>query len=293
MAMNIRFFTFSAYHGKTPSAGSTIIRVDQLLDYWPEAALYKFGEKPDVLIFQKVYVTPDYKFPIHFPGIKILDICDPDHVDGAFIKQTIDAVDAVTCPTVHMATFIKQFTDKPVVVIPDRYDLKEFPKPRTHTESGKTVVWFGYRHNAETLKPAMDLINRCGLNLLVIADDDPMPWQWLPPQVSEDFRYNRYQYLKHSNDYMQLHLDLQLADFAVLPKGTRPVDAFKSDNKATRAILCGLPVAYFAEDVRTLIDAGARTKFMEENYEKTRAKYDVRRSVDQYKDLIKQLTENR
>lgn len=289
--MNIRWFTFSAFHGKNPPAGSTIIRVNQLLKYWPEAGLYKFGERPDVLLFQKVYVTPDYRFPINYPGIKILDICDPDHLDGVLLKATVDAMHAVTCPTEHMAQFIRQLTDKPVVVIPDRYDLDNFPVPREHTESAKKVVWFGYRHNAETLKPAMDLINRCGLSLLVVSDDDPMPWQWLPRMEGESFRYERYEFVKHSNDYKEVHAQLQRADFAVLPKGGRPVDKFKSDNKATRSILCGLPVAFDADEVRSLIDPAARRKFLEEQYQKTKESYDVRRSVEQYKDLIKKLME--
>lgn len=289
--MKVRFFSFSAYHGKNPSAGSTIIRVNQLLKYWPEADLYKFGEHPDVLIFQKVYVTPDYRFPITYPGIKILDICDQDSLDGAFIKETIDAMDAVTCPTENLAKFLRQFTDAPVVVIPDRYDLDSFPALREHTESAKTVLWYGYRHNIETLRPAMDLINRCGLRLLVISDDDPMPWHWLPQP--DDFRYNRYEFIKHGNDYKELHKVMQKADFAVLPKGNRPVDNFKSNNKSTRAILCDLPVAYTADDVRELIDPKNRQKFMKNHYEVTREQYNVLKSVHQYQELIDQLTKKR
>ena len=48
-----------------------------------------------MLIFQKVYCTPDYKFPEHFEGIKILDICDPDWVDGASIVETCNLWTAV------------------------------------------------------------------------------------------------------------------------------------------------------------------------------------------------------
>jgi hypothetical protein len=287
--MKTSWFTFSAFHGKHPDAGSTVIRVNQLLKYWPEAGIYKYGERPDVLIFQKVYITPDYKFPLHYPGTKILDICDPDHLDGMLVAATVQAMDAVTCPTEALAKFLRQFTDKPVVVVPDRYDLDGFPEPRTHTESAKTVLWYGYRHNIETLRPAMDLIKKCGLNLLVISDDDPMPWQWLERNDMEDFRYNRYKFVKHSHDPETLHTEMQAADFAVLPVGSRPVDVFKSNNKAVRAILCGLPVAYDADGVRALIDANNRQKFLEDNYEKTKQEYDVRKSVEQYKQLIDQI----
>src|SRR3990167_8476190 len=96
--MNVAFFDFSKYHGKFPDAGSTNIRVNQVIKYWPEAHKYLHGEHADVIIFQKVYCTPDFKFPAHYPEIKILDICDPDYLDGVnSIKESVDAADAVTC----------------------------------------------------------------------------------------------------------------------------------------------------------------------------------------------------
>ena len=58
--MNIKFFTFEKMHGKK-NIGSTRIRVTNLLKYWPEASIYKYGEKPDVMIFQKVYIQGEYR----------------------------------------------------------------------------------------------------------------------------------------------------------------------------------------------------------------------------------------
>ena len=49
-----------------------------------------------MLIFQR-FCTPDYKFPEHFEGIKILDICDPDWVDGASIVETCNFMDNCPC----------------------------------------------------------------------------------------------------------------------------------------------------------------------------------------------------
>lgn len=291
--LSVKFFDFSKYHGKHPDAGSTVIRVNQLLRYWPNAGKYLYGQRPDVLIFQKVYVGPDYRFPAHFRGIKILDICDSDWLAGSNVVETIGCMDAVTCPTEALATFFRQVTDKPVVIIPDRFDPADFPVPRQHLESAKTVLWYGYRHNTETLKPALDLINRAGLKLLIIADDDPLAWQWVDRADMETFRYERYQFIKHSNDPKQLHLDMQEADFAVLPKGGRPVDVFKSDNKTIRAILCGLPVAATGDEVRELIDPAARRKYLEEHYQRVCQSHDIRESVKQYKVLINQLSKAR
>ena len=84
----VSFFTFEAFHAKS-NVGSTKIRVHNLIKYWEEAELYKYGEKPDVMIFQKVYVNKDYKLPVTFPAVKILDICDPDWFEGVPIRISI------------------------------------------------------------------------------------------------------------------------------------------------------------------------------------------------------------
>lgn len=286
--MQVRFHTFESFHGKK-NIGSTHIRVHQLIKYWPQADIYKFGENPDVLIFQKVYVTPDYRFPEHFKGKKILDICDADWMTGMCIKETIDCMDAVTCPTEALATFLRQLTDKPIVVIPDRYDLETFPPEKDHVEDAKTVVWFGYRHNADLLRPAMNMIEQLGLNLIVIADDDPMAWQWIDRHKADKYRHEKYTFKKHSSDPLTVHIDLQDADYALLPKGHRAVDKFKSNNKTTRAILAGLPVAHDANDMKNFMHATARSAFMKDMYNTIRYEYDVKRSIEQYNDLIKSL----
>jgi hypothetical protein len=284
----IRFFTFSQFHNKVPPAGSTHIRVMQLLKYWPDAQLYEYGENPDVLIFQKVYMAQDYQFPAHFEGIKILDICDPDWLEGvAGIKRTIDVMDAVTVSSPGLLKFVRQITDKPVVHIPDRFDLSPLPKPKLHITEAKTVAWFGYRHNAETLRYAMPLINELGLNLVVVSDDDPMAWQWIPGQPGDDFRHSRYKFLKHHEE--TIYRDLQRADFCVLPFGTRPIDPFKSNNKTIRAIMAGLPVAHDAEQVKGFMNPGVRNDYLEMHYATTLKEYDVKRSVAEYKDLIEQI----
>lgn len=287
MNHQIRFFTFSQFHNKVPPVGSTYIRVSQLIKYWPEAGLYKYGENPDAIIFQKVYCALDYQFPKHFPGIKILDICDADWLGPGAVKETVDAMDAVVCPTQGLAGFLRQLTDKPVVVIPDRFDLELIPAPKRHDQVAQTVVWFGYRHNAETLRPAMRALDELGLNLLVIADDDPMPWQWLPGAQGEMFRRTKYQYLKYLEE--TIYTDLQQADFALLPKGSRPVDPFKSSNKTVKAILASLPVATDGDTLKAFIEPEARRNFLADNYEKTKAEFDVRLSVKQYKELIEQI----
>jgi hypothetical protein len=184
----IKFITMEQFHNKQ-NVGSTKIRVKNLIKNWPEASLYKYGEKPEVLIFQKVYAGRDYKFPVTYPGIKILDICDPDWLDGAPIKETVDAMDAVVVPTEPLAEFLRQLTDKPVRVIKDRFDLTEFPPRKVHKGKAKTVVWFGYHHNSAALKLAVQSLERRGLTLKIVADQDPFAWKWAADPTEYQKKY--------------------------------------------------------------------------------------------------------
>lgn len=282
--MNIRFFDFSRYHGKNPPSGSTNIRVHQLIKYWPEADIYLYGEHPDVLIFQKVYCTPDYKFPANYPAIKILDICDPDWLDGTTsIRETVDSMDAVVCSSEGLQKFAKQLTDKPVVVIKDRFDLEPIPAPKIPSGDAETIVWFGYRHNADCLKYAMRTIDELGLNLMVISNDDPFAWQWLPRESAMAFK-ERYTFVKYKEDTVYTYL--QKTDICLLPSAERPIDKFKSDNKTAKAILAGVPVAHNGDQLRQLLTEEGRKTFLEDNYQKYREEYDVRKSVEDYKKLI-------
>jgi hypothetical protein len=271
-------FTFSQFHNKNPVAGSTNIRVNQLMKYWEGSGLYKYGENPEVLIFQKVYISEDYKFPAHFKGVKILDICDPDWLDGHAIVETCHAMDAVTCPTESLAAFLRQF-HKNVHVVPDRFDLDVIAEPKVHTDTAKTVVWFGYSHNAVCLKPAIEKIVTSGLHLIVISDDDPMIQRWTTLDKDDFYTFIKY-------DEATIYKDLQRADFALLPDGTRPIDVFKSNNKTIKANLAGLPVAKTAEDMDKYMSAEKRRAWFKDNYETIKAEYDVRKSVGEMKAII-------
>lgn len=283
--MKIKFFTFSQFHNKIPPTGSTYLRVNQLIKYWPEASLYKYGENPDVLIFQKVYVADDYQFPVHFKGIKILDICDPDWLTWmANVKETCDAMNAVVCPTEGLKKFLSQITDTPIKIIKDRMDVEILPKPIKHTKPAETVVWFGYAHNAETLKPALHFIQEHNLHLLIISDEDPFAWRW--SEEPEELK-KRYTYKKYIED--TANAQIQKADFAVFPTGTRPQDVFKSENKTVRANLLGLPVANDIESFEKYLDPKARQEWFDTSYVTIKQEYDVRKSVEEYKELIKEL----
>lgn len=279
----VRFQTFEQFHNKK-NVGSTKIRVHNLIKYWDDADLYKYGENPEVLIFQKVYMTQDYRMPKYFKGLKILDICDPDWLDGALIKETVDVMDGVVCPTENIAKFIRQLTDKPVKVIKDRFDLDKFTK-KEHEGKTTKVVWFGYMHNAEILKFTMPSLENRNLQLIVVSNQDPQAWGW----VMEDPEKYKDKYTFYAWREQTAYKQIQEADICVLPKGGRPQDKFKSENKTTIARLLGLPVATNADELDALMTAEARIQEVDKWYDKTRMEFDCKKSVQEYQDFIKEL----
>lgn len=278
---SVRYLTYSMFHNKNPVVGSDFIRVNQLIKYWPQAKLYKYGENPDVMVFTKVFSAYDYQFPNHFENIKILDICDPMWLEGMDVAETARSMDAVTCSTQALADFMQQLTSAPCYFVPDRWDVdpKILKPPIQHTDKAKTVVWFGYSHNAEIIKPALRSINELELNLKIISNDDPILYRFDSKSKEEYYQFVKY-------DHSTVMKELQTADFALLPVDYRPIGRFKSNNKTTRAILAGLPVAIDGDGLRLFMDAEARQKYMLEQYATIKSEYDVRKSVDQMNEII-------
>jgi hypothetical protein len=295
--MNVLIFPFQKYHNKK-GIGSTTIRVTNLLKYWPEASVYKYGEKPDVMIFQKVYIQGEYRshrFDLHnmLDCPKILDICDPDWLGtgglnkACLIKETVDAVDAIVTPTEPLAQFIRQLTDKPVRVIKDRFVVDGIGAPRQHTGDAKKVIWYGYSHNADTLRGAVRVIEGMGLSLTVMADEDPNAHKWAN---SEKFRDN-YTFVKYRDE--DFADEIQKHDICILPKGSRPIDRFKSENKIIKSQLYGTPVALDQDDLERLVDAKERNIEALKGWSHAKKEYDARLSVSEYRDLIDSLLKSK
>lgn len=283
--MVVKFFTFEQFHNKK-DVGSTKIRVHNLIRHWPEASLYQFGDKMDVMIFQKVYCTYDYKYPKHLKAIKILDACDIDWYEtpDIYLKETLNNMNGVVVPTEPLRRYLQQMTEARVKVIKDRFDLSEFPPPKKQQGKAKTVVWFGYAHNAELLKSAIPALEKRNLKLIVVSNHDPVVDKWA---TVEAFKKS-YQFIRWNEKAYQ---NIQTGDICILPKGVRPMDKFKSENKTTIARLLGLPVATNAEELDQFLSPESRVKDQQTWYNKTRTDYDVKLSVKEYKELIDELQE--
>lgn len=275
----ISFMSMEAYHGKK-GVGSTRLRVHQLIKYWPEAELYRYGTFPEALIFQKVYVSYDFQFPKHFENVKILDICDPDWMDGISIKDTLDAMDGITVPTESLAQFLGQMTNKPIKVIPDRHDIALAPKIKVHKGKIKKAVWFGYSHNAELLRFVVPTLDRLGIELTVISQENPYADRW----ATEKFKY-----VYKKFDEETLYAQLQQADICILPLGDRPRDRFKSNNKTVIAWLAGLPVVNDIEMLEKMQSPEARNTEAKLKRELAEKEYDCIISINELKDFIAEL----
>lgn len=288
--MLVRFFTHDAYHNRGTS-GSTKIRAHNLIKYWENSGLYKYGEKPDVFIFQKVYCTYDYKLPATYKGgIKILDVCDPDWTQSPdiYIKETLDGVDGIVVPTEALKELIETMTKTPVRVIKDRFDLDEFPEPKKHTKRADSLVWFGYSQNTQLLKFAIPSLESRNLGITVISNEDPMAYMW----ANDSNAYqSKYTYIKFEQD--TLYENLQAHDLCIFPKGFRPEDKYKSENKTVIAQLCGIPVVSDSDQLDQLIDPEARNAYIDNVYKDLRKEYDAQKSVEEYKRFIDEIKATR
>jgi glycosyltransferase involved in cell wall biosynthesis len=281
--MRIGFATFENFDNRPyNSIGSTRIRARWLMKHWPEAEEYKIGRKYDVIIFQKVYWKNMMEA---FEGIKILDLCDPDWLEGKPVVEYANLADAVVTSSQALADYIKQFLPKKkVVCIPDRVELSEYPYlKKEHNEQLKEVVWFGYSQNFRYVQMAFDALMRRNMNLTCLTDRVvEVPAGYVGMTVK-------------SETYRQETIAQDLAKFDLVllpdPKEIDERGKFKSDNKTLQSWAVGMPVARIESDLDRLLTKEAREKEGKEKRELIEKEYNVTKSVEEYKKLIKEIRE--
>lgn len=287
--MKIGILTNEAHtHQRKNTVGSSRIRGTWIVNNWDEAEMFKIGIKYDVVIFQKAYFTEYMKV---FDGIKILDMCDPDWLDDKKIKETIDLCDAVTTSSEELAKFIKQITDKPVVFIPDRVDMKEHTQKKNHKGPAKGVVWFGYHTNQKTIDGTLSTLKILGLSLTVVSD---MPYQTPSGVASIDKDWIKYNLTNIKFDPDTINDDIiAYGDIVINPRLEYGKFKYKSDNKTFIAWALGMPVAKTSEDLEKFIDESAREKEARERLGQIDEELRVNESIHQYKTLIDELLAKR
>lgn len=274
--MTTGIITFAAMHGRPIwKIGSSVIRGKWLAEAWSEADLWSNGKKFDSLIFQKAYWE---QMMMDFSGPKILDLCDPDWMDGVLeLKKVSHLVDAITCSNQGLTDFISKIvTNIPVVTIPDRLNLSYFTNPRKHTERAKNVVWFGYSHNAKEVLPrVLPSLKGHGLDLIVISNAGFNPVNSMGVQI---------QNIEWSSE--RAYEDIKLGDFAINPKSVYGNFRFKSENKTITAWGLGLPVAETADDLDRFMDPQERQKEIDLRRKELGEKWDILLSVQQFKEIL-------
>lgn len=264
----IGFLLFENYWQRK-DIGSSRIRGNWLIKYMPEAELYQQGKNYDAIIYQKVYWKENVRA---FKGKKVLDICDPDWLDGVEIVEFIKNVDAITVPTERMKQDIEKMTDKPVYMIRDRVDFEGLPQPKKHEGDAKKVVWFGYSHNIDVIYPAFLKLRKMGLELIVISNDTINTKECKLTNVKWNIE--------------TVNQELQKADFALLPEHLRGRFAYKSDNKTVQCWALGLPVAKTPIDLERFMKAEERQKEADEKYKWVKENCDVRKSVEEMRKVL-------
>lgn len=269
---------FEKFHGRQ-GIGSSRIRGHWLINHWPEAEVFEQGKKYEAVIFQKTYWLEYLK---SYDGIKILDLCDPDWLDTVPIIDVLDNVDAVTVSSEGLQQEIKKFTDKPVYFIPDRQDLTFHNIQKKHEGIAKSVVWFGYSHNVKVLDIVINTLKRNKLFLTVISDCRP-PYTKADENIVFDWKNPKWDFNK----------EILKHDIVLMPANTSPRGRFKSLNKTYTAWSLGMPVATSILELKRFLDPIERQKEADLRLKEVKEKYDVRTSVQEFKNIIKELKESK
>ena len=265
------------------TVGSSRIRARWLIDVWPEAEEFIIGKNYNVMVFQKVYWE---KMKKTFDGIKILDLCDPDWLEGKPVLEFADMCDAVTTSTEALAEYIKLLRPKMLVkCVPDRIYLPEH-KPRTKPHKGKikSAVWFGYHHNTHYLTKTFDDLLRYQIKLTVISQQE-----YKAPMAYQSLEIENVPYA-----YPGIHTELTKHDILIMPK---PIEdekgRFKSNNKILTGWALGVPVVTNSAELDAMLEGEARQKEADEKLQVIKDKWDVKLSVQEMKDIIEECKKRR
>jgi len=279
--MKVAFLGFDQMHGRI-NIGSSRIRCDWLIKYWPEATRFKQGGKYDVVVFQKAYWV-DYAKA--FKGIKILDLCDPDWLDWqGRVVEMIQEVDAITTSSFELAKYITSMTDKPVWFIPDRMDLEYHKERKEHEGKAQGVTWFGYSHNFPALNSSIKSLLDLGLDLYVISNE---PYH--PPSYFHD----KLDVTNIPWGLDTVNQDILKGDMVINPRLSSNNFKFKSNNKTLTAWALGMPVADDNYQLKKFMDEGERKAEARIKLNEIEEKWDVKISIQEYKNLIKELYANK
>lgn len=276
--MNTKIITYEKLNKgvfASGAVGSSILRGKWLVEAWPELTEWNHGDQADALIFQKAYW---YAMMRDFPGKKILDLCDPDWMDGQLkLVEASQMVDAITCSNQGLTDIVSKVVKHiPVVNVPDRLNLNYFTRKKQHLAKAVRAVYFGFKHNAEVVLPqVLPSLARHGLELLVVSNRPVTFYATYGVTIK---------YVKWTEG--TAYNDIQFADFALNPSFPNAMSRFKSNNKTLVAWGLGLPVANTAEEMLRFMDPAERQKEIDQRTAEIARDWDIQLSVKQYQDIL-------
>lgn len=276
----IGILPFSHFVGANKVVGSSFLRAEGIANNAADFEIWKQGRKYHSLIFQKVYWKEMMQL---FKGPKILDLCDPDWLNGSVnIIEIGNLADAITCSSEALTAMVKKMFRKKIVIhVPDRLDFNIYPAPKIqHNEFVKNVVWFGFVKNAyETLNQFSAIIKEYNLKLTIIADQpytQPDAIYQLQPKYIQFNRHTAYNLLKDH-------------DVVLNPRSAKVSFKYKSNNKSVISWKLGLPVAETADQLRKLFTLNERINEANKKQLLVAQQYNISRSIAQYRSIIEEI----
>lgn len=263
------------------SIGSSRIRCSWLLPYWAEAEEFRIGQPYDVVIYQKAYFLEHMRI---FKGIKILDLCDPDWMEGKPVVEAAGLCDAVTVSSVGLREYLEKILDVPVIHVDDRVDLAQHTQRKVHEGRAAAAVWFGYHQNHSVLDGVLPTLKRLGLDLTVISD---LPYYPKSAIAGLDAEWVNAHVKNVKFDPETINEEIVMGGEFVLnnrPDGGK--FTFKSENKTVISWALGMPVAKDAEDVERYMEPEARAAEAEARLKQVAEKWDSKISVLEYQGVI-------
>ena len=266
--MKIGYVLFERFHQRR-NIGSSRIRGHWMIEELNkikgvEAECFIQGKDYDVVVYQKAYWKEHAK---EFKGLKILDICDPDWLDGAEIVSFLQHINIVITSSNKLRDEIGKFTDKPVYFIDD--GIKDIEERKKHKGRAKTLCWFGYSGNFSLIEPALLKVKKLGLTLRLISDGN---------FTSSICKIENIKWDAETVNEM-----IKECDMCLLPDGMSGRFMYKSQNKTYQSWALGIPVIKTPDQMEKWMDGEEREKESKRCYKEVKnnlVKYRAKELLD-------------
>ena len=299
------WFPITCQEGINPNSSSARIRGRWVFDKIQNCVngfrnVFK-PEEVDVFVFQKwcnenaCYRAERFK---ELGKKVILDMCDPVWLDESqednFIRM-VNACDAVVFSTDTLKDAFEKkyplFKSKKLFVVIDRHDMNEIGTPLIKKEKENceetVLLWHGHQNNTNLINKIIPKIKEAsylirGLKLQII-----------PEKVIEDGFKGYDNVVQDAWNEETIYDLIRNADVVLNPTSKFGEYAYKSDNKTSLAWCLGtkcLSKDVMDEDwVEEIVECASFEPMDENTCFKNRERYDVWKSVEEWKKIIREV----